>query len=145
MTSVENAWSPWRTALLSGVLLAVSTLLLRTLFFPYYRYINPSGEIVWMAAGSFVLLFVSTHLYTEYEVISPLVVVLGSYSYAVYRTSSHFQDLVVSGAAMSATPTLFYLYLMFWFVPLITAVGVGGIEYLFRVRADRSSILKGAK
>lgn len=133
MASTENTWSPWRIALLSGVVLAVSTLLLRTLFFPYYRYTNPSGEIVWMTVGSFVLLFASIYVYTVYGVLSSLVVVVGSYLYTVYHTYLYFQDLVASGASMSATPTLFYLYLMFWFVPLIAAVGVGGVEYLFRI------------
>ena len=85
-----------------------------------------------MTVGSFVLLFASTYVYTVYGVLSSLVVVVSSYLYTVYHTYLYFQDLVASGASMSATPTLFYLYLMFWFVPLIAAVGVGGVEYLFR-------------
>lgn len=124
--------SPRRTAIVSGGLLAILTFVLRAIVFPYYDYMEPSWDVFWMGIGSFVLLALPVYLYGKYGLLAPLIVTLGLYALAVYETWTYFQDLIGSGATMSATPTLFYLYLTLWFVPLGSALLCGGAEYILR-------------
>ncbi|SDD98174.1 hypothetical protein [Natrinema hispanicum] len=118
---------------LSGTIISILTVLLLTVIFPVYNYgPTPIGELVWFGIGMFFIVTIPIYLFQKYGVISSLMVALGSFLTAVAMTWLRIAEAAQAGAALSAGPTVLYLYLFFWLLPLAIALVVGGGEYLLR-------------
>jgi hypothetical protein len=133
--STRSARSPRRVAAAAGGLSVAVTFGLRLAVFPYSG--TAAWKLAWMCVGAFALLAVPVYLYAAHGVVAPVAVVVGTYALAVREAWGYFADLAASGAAMSASPTVFSLYLVFWAVPLAAATAVGGAEYGLRALGAR--------
>lgn len=129
-----------RAAIVSGVILAIVTGLTHRIVFVSYRATPPSLLLqLWFLLGAFALASVSVFVLFRYRLLSPLLLVVGSYGYTALHSYARLVDAYQESAALSATPTLFDLYLLAWILVLPGVLIAGGGEYALHRLVTRSS------
>ncbi|SDQ99185.1 hypothetical protein [Natronobacterium texcoconense] len=121
-------------SLVSGLLLVTVTLVIQYRLFMPLGYSPLSGVgVLWKLAGAFALGAVPVYCILRARLVTPLICTVGLYSYAALHSYSSILDAYEVGAALSATPMIFDLYLWGWFLPLFGALLIGGVEYLLQL------------
>lgn len=128
-----------------GILFAVVALGFRLLvighFYSWhavsYQLSTKLGTTVWMFVGGLILGTVSLFLFFRHRLITPLLVTGGLFLVGAIHMWRGYTSL--NGAVPNPVFTLLGTYLFFWFVPLVIAGIVGGIEYFIRKRFGGSS------
>ncbi len=98
------------------------------------------GLTTWMVLGAVLEAGIPAFLSVRYRLFTPMVVVVGLFTWTAVETWAYRLTLEETGAAMSVAFTPFTGYLVAWFAVVALAGLVGGVEYhLFAKSRDSVS------
>lgn len=133
MPSSRRPGSPLLVAIATGLLLGVSTLLVHGYLTRFDHFGGPpsSFEMVWILGGTFVFGALPAYASARYRLLSPVVLAVGIYGWALATSWSSMVDSARSPEA-GLTPTVFEVGLFFWPMVLWIPLVVGALEYGLR-------------